>query len=68
MLKRYLVDLRELTPEEKEAVQERLEWMAFMVCERYSRQGLVALEVFWDRSEDFFASPVFPSNCHCLEI
>lgn len=69
MLKRYLVDLRELTPEERETVRERLDGMAFMVCDRYSgSHGLVALEVFWDRSEDFFSSPVFPSSCHCIEI
>jgi len=68
MLKRYIVDLRDLTPEEKETVRERLEGVAFMVCDMLSgSQGLVALQVYWDSKEDFFSSPVFPSKCHCFE-
>lgn len=69
MLKRYMIDVRDLSSEEKEAVRERVEGFAFMVCDVFGgSQGLIGLEVFWDRKEDFLSSPICPTNCHCMEI
>lgn len=69
MAKRYIVDVRDLTPEEREAVRDRLEGWAFMVCNQYRGDfELIAFEVIWDRQEDFLSSSVCPSHCHCFEI
>lgn len=69
MLKRYMIDVRELSPEEKEAVRTRVEGFAFMVSDVFGGpKGLIGLEVFWDRKEDFLTSPICPANCHCMEI
>lgn len=68
-MKLYVVDVRALSPEEKSAVEEKLHMLAYMVAEeRNASEGIVALRVYWDRKEDFFSSPVCPSNCHCFEV
>lgn len=67
-MKLYVVDVRALSPEEKSAVEEKLRMCAYMVTEELNKsEGVVALNVYWDRTEDFFSSPAFPSNCHCFE-
>ncbi len=69
MAKRYIVDVRNLMPEEKGAVRKQLEGWAFMVINQYRGDfELIAFEVIWDRPEDFLSSRFCPSNCHCFEI
>lgn len=68
-MKLYIVDVRNLSPEEKSAVEEKLRMSAFMVSEELNvSEGIIALRVYWDRKEDFSSSPVCPSNCHCFEV
>lgn len=67
-MKLYVVDVRALSPEEKSAVEEKLRMLAYMVTEELNTsKGIVALQVYWDRKEKFFPSPVCPPNCHYFE-
>lgn len=67
-MKRYIIDLRDLTPAEKQSIQERLIGSALLVTElSNSTQGVVSLQVFWDGDGDFLSSPDCPSHCHCFE-
>lgn len=63
------VDVHKLSPEEKGKVQAQLECSSFIVSDILNTSGgLVGLRVYWDSKEDFFSSPIFPSNCPCKEV
>ena len=63
MAKRYVVDLRSLTPAEKKAAIERLERVSFMVTPVFENNTVTAAEVIWDSPENFATSPALPVGC-----
>lgn len=68
-MKLYEVDVRALSSGEKEKMREQLNCFAFFVTDVLSSsEGVVAFRVYWTSKEDFFSSPVFPSNCSCREV
>lgn len=68
-MKVYEIDIHALSPEEKSKAKEQLDGFTHMTSEILSPSGaLVGLRVYWDSKEDFFSSPIFPSNCPCKEV
>lgn len=67
MLRKYVVDLRSLAPEDRITAFKRMDSFAFLSSEIIGETGLEGAEIFWDSPEDFLTSPVFPSGCPCRE-
>lgn len=63
MAKRYTVDLRSLSPAEREAAFELMDSFSFQASCVFGKSGLEGAVVVWDRQEDFPTSPVFPNGC-----
>ena len=62
------MDVSGLPADERVSVLERLDGYAFLTSEHYEKgRGLVAITVYWDSSEDFTNSPLFPHGCPCRE-
>lgn len=68
MTKRYLVDLRSLTPEQRERAFLQMEQVAFLATRVLGPSGLEQVTVAWDLEEDFPTSALVPSGCPCREI
>lgn len=64
-MKIYRVDVRNLSPEEKEAFHNQLDMLAFMTTFVYEGNVLSAIDVCWDRKDDFLTSPIFPAGRSC---
>lgn len=67
-MKRYLVDLRSLSPEKREAAYELIDNASFVTSMVLGDSGLEYADVYWTSSEDFVSSPVFPRGCTYREI
>ena len=63
MAKRYTVDLRILSPAEREAAFELMDSFSFQASRIFGESGLEGAVVNWDRQEDFPTSPIFPNGC-----
>lgn len=63
MLKKYVVDLRGLAPEDRIAAFKKMDSFAFLSSEIIAETGLEGAEIFWDLPEDFLTSPAFPVGC-----
>lgn len=68
MSKMYRVDLRSLTPAEREAAYEQIDSLAFMTDMIMGPTGLEAIEVFWTAEDDFASSKLIPPGCRCYQI
>lgn len=68
MSKMYRVDLRSLTPAEREAAYEQIDSLAFMTDMIMGPTGLEAIEVFWTTEDDFPTSELIPPGCSCYQI
>lgn len=67
-MKKYRVDLRGLTPAEREAVYKQIDSLAFMTDRVLGSTGLEAIEVFWTAEDDFTSSELIPPGCSCYQI
>lgn len=67
-MKKYRVDLRGLTPAEREAVYKQIDSLAFMTEMIMGPTGLEAIEVFWTAEDDFTSSELIPPGCICYQI
>ncbi|MCD7919501.1 MAG: hypothetical protein LUG45_05410 [Clostridiales bacterium] len=62
-MKRYHIDVRALSSEEKEAVFHQVELLSFLV-ERVREDNVdVAYIVYWQHPDDFMESSSCPKNC-----
>ena len=68
MLKVYSLDLRSLSPELKADVLDKIEKAAFLVEQRWGKNGVEELRVYWDLESDFSKSPLVPKDCPCCQI
>lgn len=68
MAKRYIVDFRHLSREERTAAFELIDRLAFMTTRIPGKTGLEGADVIWDREEDFPTSPAFPAGCPYQEV
>ena len=63
-----IVDLRGLSPAEREAAYKQIDGFSFSTDRILGETGLEAAEVLWDLPEDFPTSPAFPSGCPYREV
>lgn len=68
MAKRYLVDLRGLSPADRKSTFEMIDGFSFVAARVFGESGLEYADVIWDRPEPFPTSPVFPHGCPYQEI
>lgn len=64
----YQVDLTSLAPAERLAAIDEIGRLAWDVYPQRTAAGITAVNVLWDRHEDFLTSPVFPKGCPCVKI
>lgn len=62
---RYIVDLRNLKPEEREAAFILLRDNSFLATRIIGSNGLEGADVTWDSHQDFKTSPIYPKGCPC---
>ena len=68
MAKRYIVDLRSLSPADRGAAFEQIDKYAFTATMVIGQSGLEAVELIWDSKENFATSPALPVGCPWREI
>ncbi len=68
MARRYIVDFRHLSKEERTAAFEQIDRFAFMTTRISGKNGLEGADVTWDREEDFPTSMAFPAGCPYQEV
>lgn len=64
----YQVDLTSLAPAERLAAINEIWRLAWDVYPQRTAAGITAVNVLWDRHEDFLTSSVFPNGCPCVKI
>lgn len=65
-MKMYLVHLDALPMQERAKACQQISRFAWDTYEKVAPDvGLVAVQVAWDRAEDFESSPCFPAGCRC---
>lgn len=64
----YQVDLTSFAPAERLAAIDEIGRLAWDVYPQRTAAGITAVNVLWDRHEDFLTSPVFPKGCPCVKI
>lgn len=64
----YQVDLTSLEPSERVAAIEQIRRLAWEAFPQRTAAGITAVNVLWDKHEDFLTSPVFPKGCPCVKI
>ena len=64
-LPQYVVDLRRLSPAERESAFQALQDYSFLAVRVFGETGLESVNVTWTSTEDFKTSPVYPKGCPC---
>ena len=67
-MKKYRVDLRGLTPAEREAVYKQIDSLAFMTDRALGSTGLEAMDVFLKADDEPSLSKLIPPGCSCYQI
>lgn len=62
---RYIVDLRNLKPEERDAAFILLRDNSFLATRIIGPSGLEGADVIWDSQQDFQTSSAYPKGCPC---
>ena len=65
---RYHVDLSSLDVSKRNEAYQLLDDYSFFAERVIGKNGLEAVIVNWDLSEDFESSPIFPKGCPCTLI
>lgn len=65
LMPRYIVDLRSLEPEERDAAFILLRDYSFLAARIMGKSGLEGADVIWDSQQDFQTSPIYPKGCPC---
>lgn len=68
MAKRYIVDLRPLSPEKREEAYNLINSFSFMCNKIFGENGLEGADVIWDLQEDFTQSSALPKGCPCRQL
>ncbi len=68
MARRYIVDFRHLSKEERTAAFEQIDRFAFMTTRISGKTGLEGADVIWSYEKDFPTSPAFPAGCPYREV
>lgn len=64
----YQVDLSGLAPSDRLLAIEQIKRLAWETFPQRTSAGITAVNVLWDKHEDFLTSPVFPKGCPCVKI
>lgn len=64
----YEVNLRSLSPQERLKTYKLLDNYSYFATEIIESGVLVGAKVYWESSENFQTSPVYPKGCPCKQV